>query len=329
MKRYLLFCQLALLSIFQARGQVIFSTGASPNGFHIETNTDVYIYGLTLRPSTDLDLLSKTLEISSTAAPLTPPSITRVYVFNDAFSFTGRVGLFYQTSELNSNTETALQVAYAATSYTVTTGSVVNTTTHYIYNDLGSSVSFSRVTAATEGALPVTLVDFKARKEGEIAHLYWQTSAETNSDHFEVQRSTNGKNWTALGKVNAWNESNSLRNYFYDDAEPAPGINYYRLKMVDRSGQFANSSIESLRFEDRTTASLYPNPVAEKLKIRVDDWAKIDAIKLLNTQGQTFFESGNGLSNREIDMKNFPSGTYLVQLTRTNGSVSVLKVVKY
>lgn len=164
MKRYLLFCQLALLSIFQARGQVIFSTGASPNGFHIETNTDVYIYGLTLRPSTDLDLLSKTLEISSTAAPLTPPSITRVYVFNDAFSFIGRVGLFYQTSELNSNTETALQVAYAATSYTVTTGSVVNTTTHYIYNDLGSPVSVSRVTAATEGALPVTLVDFKARK---------------------------------------------------------------------------------------------------------------------------------------------------------------------
>lgn len=329
MKRYLLFCQLALLSIFQAQGQIIFSTGASPNGFHLETNTDVYVYGLTLRPSTDLDLLSKTLEISSTAAPLTPPSISRVYVFNGAFSFIGRVGLFYQTSELNSNTEANLQVAYANTSYTVTLGSLVNTTTHYIYNNLGSTVSFSRVTAATEGALPVTLVDFKVRKEGEIAHLYWQTSAETNSDHFEVQRSTNGKNWTALGKVSAWNESNSLRNYFFDDGEPAPGINYYRLKMGDRSGQFANSPIESLRFEGRITASLYPNPVAEKLQIQVDDWAKIDAIKLLNTQGQTFFESGNGLKNREIDMKSFPSGTYLVQLTRTNGSVSVLKVVKY
>lgn len=328
MKRYLLFCQLALLSIFQAQAQGVFSAGSGPNGFFVVSGTDVYIYGLTLNPTVDLALTNKTLQVSSSAAPGTPPSIQRVYVFNEGFAFTGRVGLFYLTGELNGNTESNLQVAYANPAFTVTTGSVVNDATHYVYKDLASSTTFSAVTAATLGALPVVLTDFTVQKEGEISQLTWKTVTEINSDYFEVQRSGDGKYWTPLSQIHAWNESRIVRNYFYNDAKPLSGLNYYRLKMVDKSGQFAYSKIESLRFENKIGTELYPNPVVEKLKIKVDDWAMINGVKLLNTQGKTVFESDNSIAAREIDMKKFPSGIYMVQVTRTNGSVNVLKVIK-
>lgn len=329
MKRYLLFCQLALLPILQAQAQVIFSSGTSANSFFIKSGTDTYFNGLTLRPSSDLNFTSKSLQISTTPVPLTPASISRVYVFNSAFDFSGRVGLFYQNGVLNGNNESTLQVAYGSnTSYTVTTGSSVNTTSQYVFTDIGSPVSFRTVTAATEGALPVTLLNFIASKEGKTARLYWQTTSETNSDYFEVQRSIDAKTWITLKAVPSWNESTVIRNYFYDDALPASGMNYYRLKMVDRNKQFAYSKMESLRFEGSIEVSLYPNPVVEKLKINIADWTKVNGVKLLNTQGQTFFESDNLLLAREVDMKNFPSGIYLVQVTYTNGSVTSSKAIK-
>jgi hypothetical protein len=336
MKHHLILCHLAILSICAAQGQVVFNVGASPNGFFVQNGTTINLYGLKLEPAlanpaTGIDLSANSMTVLSTADPLTPPSINRVYVFTNTIEFTGTLGIYYNEGELNDNTESDLQVAYYLNpDYTVTTGSSVTAPSDYIENSFNAPISFSRVTATgSEAALPVTLVAFKARKEGPIAQLNWQTSAETNSDHFGIQRSSNGKNWAELGKVNAWYESNNLRSYFFDDVTPAPGMNYYRLKMVDRNGQFAYSPIESLRFEDnRAIASIYPNPVMEKLRIQADDWSSIDAIKLLNTQGKTFFESGNSLADREIDMHQFPSGTYLVQLTRSNGDVSVLKVVK-
>lgn len=324
MKRYLLFCQLALLYSFNADAQ--FTVGSE--GFFIKENTDVYMDGLTLNPTTALTLTNKTLTISGTPLPGSPPSIARVYNFDAAFSFVGRLGLFYQASELNGNIEATLQVVHKDAVAVVTSGSVVNTTTHYIYNDLAGPVTFRSATAALPGALPVTLIDFTAKKEGEIAQLSWSTSYETNSDFFEIQRSTDTKNWLALDQIPAWTESRMTRRYDYTDNHPEAGANFYRLKMVDKDGSFALSKIRDLTFSMGIETTLYPNPVLEKLKIKVDNWNDVAGIRLFNNQGKTFFESANALSAREIDMKDFPTGIYMVQVKRLNGSVNVIKVIK-
>lgn len=324
MKRYLLFCQLALLYSVTANAQ--FTTDAS--GFYIKENTDVYMDGLTLNPTTAVTLSNKTLTISGTALPGSPPSISRVYDFNDAFSFIGRLGLFYQASELNGNVESSLQVVHKNVATVVTTGSVVNTTTHYIYKDLASAITFRSASAALPGALPVTLVDFTANKESGVAQLSWSTSYETNSDFFEIQRSTDAKNWRSLDKVTALTESRMVRRYDYTDRKPEIGPNFYRLKMVDKDGSFALSKIRELAFDSVLETSIYPNPVVEKIKIKVDNWNDIAGIKLFNNQGKTFFESANSLLTREIDMKDFPAGLYMVQVRRVNGDVNVIKVIK-
>jgi hypothetical protein len=324
MKRYLLFCQLALLYSVSANAQ--FTSGT--DGFYIKENTDVFMDGLTLNPTTALTLTNKTLTISGTALPGSPPSISRVYNFNDAFSFVGRLGLFYLASELNGNIEATLQVVHKDVVAVITSGSVVNTTTHYIYNDLAGPVTFKSATAALPGALPVTLVDFTVKKEGEVAQLSWATSYETNSDFFEIQRSSDTKNWRSLDRITAGAESRMVRRYNYTDNRPEAGANFYRLKMVDKDGSFALSKIHDLTFANGIETTLYPNPVLEKLKIKVDNWNDIAGVKLYNNQGKTFFESASALSAREIDMKGFPSGIYMVQVKRLNGSVNVIKVIK-
>ena len=324
MKHYLLFCQLALLCSFHATAQ--FTTG--PEGFYTTANTDISINGLTFRPTVAFSIENKTLTISPTALPGSPPSIARVYTFDSPITFEGRLGQFYSISELNGNSETMLELVYQNSSPVGLAGSVVNTTSHYIYNDLLAPITFSAVTAAEPGALPVTLLKFTAKKEGSSAILNWATTYESNTDFFDLEYSNNARNWNTLATISAAFQSNSLINYNFSHDSPSTGANYYRLKMVDKDQSYSYSTIRQLYFEEPYQISLYPNPTVEKFRISKDQWEKIAAIKLLNAQGNTLLEFHNKPLSKEINMKNFSAGLYVVQLLLNDGSTAAVKVIK-
>lgn len=324
MRYYLLFCQLALLCSFNARAQ--FFAGA--NGFYTSAGTIVSIDGLTLQPTVSLNIQNNTLTISPTALPGSPPSIARVYSLDSPITFAGRIGHFYHTSELNGNTETLLQVAYKNVAPVTTTGSVVNTASHYIYNDLITPITFSAVTAAQPGALPVTLLEFTAKKEGSAASLNWSTTYESNSDYFNVEHSINAKDWNTLAKIIAANQSSGLKNYGFSHILAAAGANYYRLKMVDKDQSYAYSTIRELHFEQSYQVSLYPNPAVEKVLISMDRWENIAGVKLLNAQGTTLLAFHKKPLSNEINMKDFSAGLYVVQLLLNDGSTATIKVIK-
>lgn len=324
MKHYLLFCQLALLCSFHAKAQ--FTTGTK--GFYTSAGTDVSINGLTFLPLATFSIENKTLTISPNALPGSPPSMARVYIFDSPITFVGRLGQFYRTSELNGNSETMLQVAYQNTTPIITTGSVVNTTTHYIYNNLLAPVTFSALTAAQPSALPATLLEFTVKKEGSAVSLNWSTTYESNSDYFIVEHSRNAKDWNTLSKIIAAYQSSSLKNYGFSHDSPSEGANYYRLKVVDQDQSYAYSTIRALYFDQSYKVSLYPNPTVEKFRINMDQWEHIAAVKLLNAQGNTILAFHQKPLSKEINMKDFSAGLYIVQLVLNNGSTATVKVIK-
>ena len=61
--------------------------------------------------------------------------------------------------------------------------------------------------------LPITLLKFNGKNENGDNLLYWTTTSESNSSHFEVQYSTDGKVFEALGTVAATGKSNNEINY--------------------------------------------------------------------------------------------------------------------
>ncbi|WP_159472583.1 T9SS type A sorting domain-containing protein [Dyadobacter sp. 3J3] len=180
---------------------------------------------------------------------------------------------------------------------------------------------------STNGALPVTLTSFTATKEGQVAQLKWSTTAETNSDRFEIERSLNGKNWDLIGTQKSNGESTSLKNYTFSDAKPLNGENLYRLKMIDRDATFAYSRIQSLTFSSDLITSFYPNPVAEKLIIKTDDFSLVKNVKIFDANGRTVYQSSATPSN-EINVQNLSAGLYVVQMVSKSGAVISHKVIK-
>ncbi|MDQ6477719.1 T9SS type A sorting domain-containing protein [Dyadobacter sp. LHD-138] len=192
----------------------------------------------------------------------------------------------------------------------------------------GCSPKAATTALLVEGSLPVTLTKFTADKEGKTTLLNWHTITETNSDHFEVERSGDGKQWSTIGQVKAKGETiQTLSNYTFTDSEPTSGENLYRLKMIDRDESFGYSSIRSVRFPVESTIATYPNPATNKLLIKTDNWDNINKVQVINLAGTIVYESDNK-SGPEINVSELAPGAYLVRLITTNGSFETLKFVK-
>ena len=179
-------------------------------------------------------------------------------------------------------------------------------------NDLQYAASF------ISGALPVTLLAFEASVENTIVNLSWSTTEETNSDRFDIERSTDGKVWRNIGTVKAGENSISKRDYHYSDGNPAYGVNYYRLKMTDHDLTFAYSRIRQIKFED-FSLSIYPNPVTEILKVNTGNWENVTNVQLINAEGRPVYNSGK-FPLPTIDVRKLTSGIHIVRILRTDGS---------
>ena len=121
------------------------------------------------------------------------------------------------------------------------------------------------------GILPIRLVTFNGVKEESKVQLKWQTSSEQDSKLFDVEFSTNGSQWTSIGKVNAAGTSTTPRDYSLVHNTPVNGVNYYRLKQVDIQDNFSYSNIVPISFTIRglNINAVYPNPFVDRVKIDI------------------------------------------------------------
>ncbi|MCE7065646.1 T9SS type A sorting domain-containing protein [Dyadobacter sp. CY326] len=168
--------------------------------------------------------------------------------------------------------------------------------------------------------LPVTLAAFNVKKEGNVATLVWSTTSESNSDHFEVQHSGDGKKWDVLAIVTAQGESKALVTYNYTHTSPL-ATNLYRLKMIDQDETFAFSSIKSLNFDGDAQISVYPNPTTDHLVLNSN--AAISSVKFYDQRGVLVMNALPDASNA-IDVKKLNQGIYFIKI---NNSASTKRIV--
>lgn len=190
---------------------------------------------------------------------------------------------------------------------------------------LASESNDDAVTFYRSSPLPVTLVSFDVQKEGQAAKLKWATTAETNSDYFEIQHSVTGKEWAKIGNVASNGESSSLKNYTFSHSNPVNGENLYRLRMVDKDQTFAYSRIQSVKFDGITKdLTIYPNPVTDKLYLR--DFKEITNIQINDLSGHAVYQA-DACTTGEINISGLKSGMYIVKISRANGLTSTQKIV--
>lgn len=182
-------------------------------------------------------------------------------------------------------------------------------------------------------ALPVTIVDFKGERfEGKNV-VSWTTATEQNNKGFELQRSADGRNFSAISfiltKANNGNSSSALQ-YSYADATPLSGDNYYRLKQLDKDEKATYSSVVLLKGAKPASvrvSTVYPNPTASSLKLVVTAPSN-DKVNLIVTDlaGKVVMQQAaqliTGDNNLSLDVKKLASGSYIIKAVCASGCES-------
>lgn len=182
----------------------------------------------------------------------------------------------------------------------------------------------------TNVPLPVTLLSFTAKPEGDRVQLAWVTTSERDADRFVVERSADLREYVSVGEVAAEGTTNARQYYGLTDKNPLPGINYYRLRQLDRDGTAQTFKLVSALIETTdVVAVVYPNPT-DPARIHLRLWNADDAtVRLLNLMGQAI---DSRLERRLGDVDMIPqrplsTGIYWLEVQTKDGQKLVSKVV--
>ena len=180
--------------------------------------------------------------------------------------------------------------------------------------------------------VPVTLLNFTAQRTGKVNQVNWTTSQEINTSHFILERSTDGRNFTAIAQVAAAGNSSLARSYSFTDISPVVGMNYYRLKIVDRDNSSKYSWIRSVRNEGTADVSVYPNPVKDVMTISISsDKANKGSMIITDINGKQVYNKmisiTQGVNNIPVVLDNVASGSYIVKI-QLSDDVVVKKFTK-
>lgn len=185
-------------------------------------------------------------------------------------------------------------------------------------------------------ALPITQLSFNGSLIKNDVLLHWQTATEINTDHYTIERSSDGTNFTGIGHVAAAGNSTVTQSYRFNDYNAAQlnaGALCYRLKMADKDGRFAYSSILKIKLAGiKAVLYAYPNPVKDKATVVFNAGAiEKYTIAITDLSGKivkrTEGVSAIGTNNVAIDVSRFAVGTYIITVN-SKGKMQSLRLVK-
>jgi hypothetical protein len=155
-------------------------------------------------------------------------------------------------------------------------------------------------------ALALVPNSFNIQKSGNSVLLTWKVSKKS-SNHYTVQRSTDGRNWITIATVN---NHSAISDLSYTDRNPLTGKNYYRVSETDVDGKITFSDVKFINFDSEFESFQVISTQPGMIRIKI---SKPSTIRLFSSTGRLisskFFEKGEQLFN----YGNISSGIYILK----------------
>lgn len=177
-----------------------------------------------------------------------------------------------------------------------------------------------KATFVVASVLPVSLQRFDAQSTKNSVLLNWNTSSESNSSHFEVEKSLDGKNWRTIGSAEAAGYSRELVEYQFEDAT-VNTVAYYRLRMVDLDESFEYSRVLTMKKDMKNTFIMSPNPATDAVRLVLNDATTNRLhVKVYNLTGRLIC-TGDVDNNGLFNVSHLSSDIYFLSINDEYGQI--------
>lgn len=168
--------------------------------------------------------------------------------------------------------------------------------------------------------LPLELLSFSGLANQKEVNLFWTTMNESGTANFDIERSDNAFHFDKIGSIPAKVQNANTNSYTFTDGDAQPGMNYYRLKMIDLDGSFTYSKQISIVLKREVAAiSLFPNPASTELTLQFESATKEElSVMIYNAMGQTLlhqdFLPEAGFNQIKLDVSSLSQGLYFMEI---------------
>ena len=180
--------------------------------------------------------------------------------------------------------------------------------------------------------LPLSLIYFTGERHGDNIIVNWKSENEINVNRFEVEYSTDGRNFANGGSEPAKNQP--VNYYRYTLINYTQPLYYIRLKSIDADGRVKYSAVVIIKANGGSGKAMVvtPNPVTDKISLRItSDVSATGNIRIINAVGQILYQIKQQLVKGGnviyiAPPANAVPGTYMVQAF-INDEMLVQKII--
>ncbi len=181
----------------------------------------------------------------------------------------------------------------------------------------------------------VRLSSFNVSANNNISKLHWKTVCYLQYANFEIQKSTNGKDYTTINSFTA-DRLRCLQPFdFVDSSVGNQGNVFYRINVGNIDGTFYNSAVRRVFLKEKgfDLVSVYPTIVGNTINFSVtnNDVENFRAL-IIDQRGiilkEEKYQAPKGLSYYNFQLNNLPQGYYLLQVLNDKGEIKTAKFIK-
>jgi SdrD B-like domain/Secretion system C-terminal sorting domain len=180
--------------------------------------------------------------------------------------------------------------------------------------------------------LPIKIESFTAVPKGSQVNLQWKVSEQINVTSYEVLTSTDARTFTSIATVTATANQSDIYNAIHNN--PVQGLNYYRIKSIDKDGTISYSEIRKVTFGKGGDVIIYPNPVQTgviNITLTGNMIGKSATVSIVSMDGKLISQQqiANTNQTETIDVSKLASGSYIVRLiTNTEVVNKTIQVIR-
>lgn len=176
---------------------------------------------------------------------------------------------------------------------------------------MASSLTNGSFVSISSAALPVKFDAFSATRTTNGVLVQWSTSAEVNAATYNVEKSTDGINWTVAGTVRAAGNTNTLTQYSFTDKQVA-AVAYYRIKQLDIDGKAAYTTVKTVKAE---TVNVQVSATTGRIILQFGREASNVSVRLINLNGQVVAEQKLTAAIGQVMVPVAQKGAYVVAVS--------------
>jgi hypothetical protein len=201
-----------------------------------------------------------------------------------------------------------------------------------IDGNAGANCTYS-MSANNTVPLPIEMMSFDLVKKPGVVVANWSTASEKDNAYFVVEKTEDGSSFTEVGRVTGNETTSETHNYSFSDDNPTYGVSYYRIKQVDRNGNFSYSHMRAIEYKDvmGSNFEVVPNPSESMAGVALTFNKSITSdfvVSVFDISGTLLYSRIESIKGNKIELPNFEKGFYIVQVTGSDFNKTKRMIIK-